>query len=274
MSEGATVSNNLASDAMLSARAIRVTSGRQHRLNGVDIDIRAGRVHALVGPNGSGKSTLLSVLAGDLRPDSGEVLVQGIPWSTYSVAEAARLRALLAQETPLAFPFTVREVIGWGRLPWRGRRGAEAVNSAEPSDDAIINEVIAVHNLGELLDRTVPSLSGGERARVHLARVMAQRTPLLMLDEADAALDLAGQAHLDAAVRRRREQGVAVVVVSHDLSRVAALADEVTLLEHGRVIAQGAAEQMLTAETLSAAYSVPVQEGRIDDLRHFWVRGR
>ncbi len=234
------------------------------RLDHVSVSIRSGRVHAFVGPNGSGKSTLLAVLAGDLPPDSGTVLIQGRPWSSHSPASAARLRALLAQDVPLAFAFTVREVVSWGRLPWRG---------SDTDDDAILTEAIAQNRLEELLDRTVPSLSGGERARVHLARVMAQQTPLLMLDEADAALDLAGQAHLDDAIHRRRSRGETTVLVSHDLARVAAVADEVTVLDRGRVVAQGPTSDILTAEKLSVSYGVPVRDGEVGDRRHFWVAG-
>lgn len=236
------------------------------RLEGVSISVEAGEIHALVGPNGSGKSTLLAVLAGDLSPDTGTVLLEGESWSRTSAREAARRRALLAQETPLAFPFTVREVVGWGRLPWRG-------TDAMASDDEVIAEVIAQHGLNALVDRPVTSLSGGERARVHLARVLAQRAPVLLLDEADAALDLAGQAHLDAAVRRRREAGDAIVIVGHDLGRLAALADSATLLARGCVVGQGSANTTLTAEALTHAYGVPVSTTTADDRRVFWSEG-
>ena len=236
------------------------------RLEAVAVSVAAGEVHALVGPNGSGKSTLLAVLAGDLTPDSGSVLIDGMEWSRIGAREAARRRALLAQETPLAFPFTVREVVSWGRLPWRGTASAT-------DDDSVVDEVIAEHDLGALLDRPVTSLSGGERARVHLARVLAQHAPVLLLDEADAALDLAGQAHLDAAVRRRREAGDAVVIVGHDLGRLAALADSATLLARGRVVGQGPASTTLTAEALTRAYGVPVSTTSADGRRVFWSEG-
>lgn len=236
------------------------------RLEAVGVSVSAGEVHALVGPNGSGKSTLLAVLAGDLTPDSGSVLLDGTEWSRIGAREAARRRALLAQETPLAFPFTVHEVVSWGRLPWRG-------TSSAADDDTVVDEVIAEHDLGALLDRPVTSLSGGERARVHLARVLAQRAPVLLLDEADAALDLAGQAHLDAAVRRRRDAGDAIVIVGHDLGRLAALADSATLLAGGRVVDQGPASTTLTAEALTRAYGVPVSTITADGRRVFWSEG-
>lgn len=248
--------------ARVEARGVSV----RDRLVDVSVAVASGEVHALVGPNGSGKSTLLAVLAGDLSPDTGTVLLEGESWSRTSARMAARRRALLAQETPLAFPFTVREVVGWGRLPWRG-------TDAMSSDDEVIAEVIAQHGLNALVDRPVTSLSGGERARVHLARVLAQRAPVLLLDEADAALDLAGQAHLDAAIRRRRNAGDAIVIVGHDLGRLAALADSATLLSRGRAVGQGPADTTLTAETLTRAYGVPVSTSMADDRRVFWSEG-
>lgn len=236
------------------------------RLESVSVCVTGGEIHALVGPNGSGKSTLLAVLAGDLTPDAGSVLISGTEWSRIGAREAARRRALLAQETPLAFPFTVREVVSWGRLPWRGTDSAA-------DDDVVVHRVITEHDLDALLDRSVTSLSGGERARVHLARVLAQRAPVLLLDEADAALDLAGQAHLDAALRRRREAGDSIVIVGHDLGRLAALADSATLLARGRIVGQGPASTTLTAEALTRAYGVPVSESAAEGRRAFWAEG-
>lgn len=248
--------------ARIEARQVSV----QHRLDGASLSVAAGEVHALVGPNGSGKSTLLAVLAGDLRPDAGSITIDGAPWSSLGARQAAQRRALLAQETPLAFAFTVREVVSWGRLPWRG-------TEASTHDDDVITDVITEHGLADVLDRPVTSLSGGERARVHLARVLAQRAPVLLLDEADAALDLAGQAHLDAAIRRRRDAGDTIIVVGHDLGRLAAVADSATLLSHGRVVGQGAADATLTAEALTRAYGVPVETSTADGRRFFWSQG-
>jgi len=248
--------------ARVEARQVSVAG----RLEQADIRVAAGEVHALVGPNGSGKSTLLAVLAGDLRPDSGSVTIEGKPISRMGARLAAQRRALLAQETPLAFAFTVREVITWGRLPWRG-------TDQSAQDDAVIGEVIEEHDLSELLNRPVTSLSGGERARVHLARVLAQRAPVLLLDEADAALDLAGQAQIDAAIRRRRDVGDTVIVVSHDLGRLAAVADSATLMSRGRVVGQGPADATLTAQALTRAYGVPVSTSTADGRRIFWSHG-
>lgn len=248
--------------ARVEARGVSV----RDRLVDVSVAVAPGEVHALVGPNGSGKSTLLAVLAGDLSPDTGTILLEGESWSRTKARVAARRRALLAQETPLAFPFTVREVVSWGRLPWRG-------SDAATHDTEVIDAVVTEHGLGDLLDRPVTSLSGGERARVHLARVLAQRAPVLLLDEADAALDLAGQAHLDSAIRRRRDAGDAIVIVGHDLGRLAALADSATLLARGRAVGQGSADATLTSDALTQAYGVSVSIATAGGRRIFWSEG-
>ena len=234
----------------------------QLRLDAVSVDVYPGRIHVLIGANGSGKSTLLTVIAGELGVESGRVDVadaQGSSrsWSDYSASEAARRRALLAQETPVAFSYSVEEVIAWGRLAWRGR-------PEQHENDSVLAEEITANDLGHLLDRRITELSGGERARVHLARVLAQRAPLLLLDEADATLDIAGQVHLDEALQRRRAANDAIVVISHDLTRVAALADDVAVLKHGRIIAAGPVRQTMTPEVLSEAYDVPVEVRDVD----------
>lgn len=233
-----------------------VRGGDNPRLDDVSVEVRSGRVHAFIGANGSGKSTLLTVLAGELQLDSGSIEISraGNPpctWSDMTARDAARLRALLAQETPVSFAYQVSDVIRWGRIAWRG-------SSEQQDDDAVIAEELRANELNHLVHRRITELSGGERARVHLARVLVQRAPLLLLDEADATLDLAGRAHLERAVHRRRAAGDAVVLISHDLQRVAALADEVTLLKNGRVLASGDPTRVMTPSLLSDAYGVDV----------------
>ena len=241
---------------------VSVRHGNATRLTSVSISLEPGRVHAIIGANGSGKSTLLTVLAGELNPSGGTVHLKindtTRSWRDIRVTEAARLRALLAQETPTAFAYTVTDVISWGRLPWRG-----TANAAD--DESVLAEEIKANDIAHLLDRHITELSGGERARVHLARVLAQRAALLLLDEADAALDLAGQAHLDAAVERRRDAGDTIVVISHDLTRVAAIADTVTVLKDGHLLTHGKVAATMTTDILSEAYSIPIEVRMIDD---------
>ena len=235
--------------SVIVARDVGVVTRGVTRLDGVDCEIRSGCVHAILGANGSGKSSLLGVLAGDIDPTSGEVSIGGEPWARVGAREAARRRSLLAQETPSTFPFTVQDVVRWGRLPWRG-------TSRQADDDAVVERCLELCGVATLRDRPITGLSGGERARTHLARVLAQEAPVVLLDEADATLDPAGREHLDEVVRMLRDEGTAVVLTSHHLERVLALADEVTVLRTGRVLAAGPTRATLTTEVLSEAYGI------------------
>lgn len=147
---------------------------------------RAGEVLALVGPNGAGKSTLLAALAGDLPAAVGEVRIGGRPAAAWSAPELALRRAVLPQSAVLSFPFPVEDVVRMGRAPWAG-------TAREDEDDAAVATAMAATEVTDFAARPFSALSGGERARVALARVLAQRTPLLLLDEPTAALDLRHQ---------------------------------------------------------------------------------
>lgn len=230
--------------------AAMATAGR-FRLHATDVAIRSGVVTAVVGRNGSGKSTLLGLLAGELACTSGRVLIADIDIATMRQDERARRRALLTQDTIVSFGFTVEEVVSWGRGPWRRTPAA--------ADDArVIASVLATQGLTEVRNRPVNSLSGGERKRVHLARVLAQQAPLLLLDEADSDLDVVGRAVLDDVVIGHARAGNTAVVVSHDLTRLARICDDAIVLADGRVLAHGPREQVLTPDLLLQAFGVPV----------------
>jgi iron complex transport system ATP-binding protein len=238
--------------ARISARGITVEIDGHAILDGVDLDIVAGEVLALVGPNGAGKSTLLAVLSGDVRPARGSVEIDGRDIRSLRHLELARLRAVLTQENQVSFPFTVAEVVEMGRSPWErtGRR---------VDDAAAIAEAIEAADVAHLVDRGYTSLSGGEKARVSLARVLAQRTPTVFLDEPTAALDLRHQEDVMANAAALAAQGVAVVVVLHDLSLAAAYADRVALIADGRLDAVGPAAEVFTAERVERVYGLPVE---------------
>lgn len=220
-------------------------------LAGASIDVHAGELHALVGPNGAGKSTLFGVLAGDIAPTSGTVTLDGRPLTTVPARELARQRAVLLQETRVSFPFTVAEVVRMGRAPW-------SRTPVESEDDEAVAAALHDTDLTQLHHRTFPSLSGGERARAALARVLAQRVGILLLDEPTAALDLRHQEEVLRLARARARDGAAVAVVLHDLGAALAYADRVTLLEGGRIVSTGAPAEVLTAEAIEAVYGQPV----------------
>ena len=217
----------------------------------VTLAVAPGEVLAVAGPNGAGKSTLLSLLAGDLRPAAGEVRVGGRDVRSHRPCELARLRAVLPQSGVVQFAFTARQVVELGRAPWW--RSPVAAD-----DNRAVDEAMAATCVGGLAGRTFRSLSGGEAARVSLARVLAQATPVVLLDEPTASLDLRHQ-HLAMSVARElAAAGRAVVAVLHDLNLAAAGADRVAVMAGGRLAAIGAPAAVLTEELLSAVYEHPV----------------
>ncbi|WP_284251444.1 heme ABC transporter ATP-binding protein [Litorihabitans aurantiacus] len=234
------------------ASGVGVVLGGSTILDGVGLEVRPGELVALVGPNGAGKSTLLSVLAGDLEPQVGDVAVLGVELRRTPVRELARVRAVQVQESQLSFAFTVTEVVAMGRAPWRG-------TAAEDDDDAVVGESMSRADVTHLAPRRFPSLSGGEKARTSFARALAQRTPVLLLDEPTAALDIRHQEALLTQVRHLVDGGAAVVVVLHDLSLAGAYADRVVLLSGGRVRAEGPPDDVLTSALLTEVYGHPVE---------------
>ncbi|MEV5598447.1 heme ABC transporter ATP-binding protein [Streptomyces sp. NPDC052496] len=241
-----------AGTAYACARGLGVQVGGRTVLDGVDLEVTAGQVLALVGPNGAGKSTLLAALAADLPAAAGEVRIDGRPATAWTAPELALRRAVLPQSATLSFPFAVADVVRMGRAPWAGTPG-------EDEDEAAVAEAMAATEVTGFADRPFAALSGGERARVALARVLAQRAPLLLLDEPTAALDLRHQELVLRICRERAAAGAAVAVVLHDLGLAAAYADRAALLHGGRTAAQGPPAEVFGAELLSRVYRQPVE---------------
>ncbi|QEE62414.1 heme ABC transporter ATP-binding protein [Salinibacterium sp. dk2585] len=241
-----------AGDVCVEADGVTVHAGDVRILSDVSLSIVAGEVLALVGPNGAGKSTLLGVLAGDRKPDHGVVLYDGRPVRDWSHLELSRRRAVLTQENTVSFPFRAIEVVEMGRSPW-GRGGDF------DRDRTAIAAAVAATDVTHLLDRRYTALSGGEKARVSLARVLAQQTDVVLLDEPTAALDLRHQEEVMRTARVLASEGRAVVVVLHDLSLAGAYADRVALLAEGRMVTVGSPDEVLTAETVGDAYGLEVQ---------------
>lgn len=235
----------------LRARGVRVVYGPRPVLDDVDLDVRRHEVLALVGPNGAGKSTLLGVLAGDLAPDDGEVDLDGQPLGEWRLRALARQRAVLTQEHRVSFPFPAVDVVRMGRSPWRGR-------PEEDQDERVVAEAMAATDLDRLAGQPFGLLSGGEKGRTAFARLLAQQTRILILDEPTAALDIGHQEAVLDRARREAATGAAVVIVLHDLTLAAAWADRVALLHHGRLAAEGPPADVLTTPMLSLVYDYPI----------------
>lgn len=236
----------------LGARGASFRIGKALLVDDVTLDVDHGELVALVGPNGAGKSTLLSLLTGERTPTSGGTELEGKPLAAWPHRELARKRAVLTQDNAVAFTFRVSEVVEMGRAPWHGtEEGGD--------DEAAIANAMARADVTHLAERVFSSLSGGERARASLARVLAQGANIVLLDEPTAALDLRHQEDVLTLARELARAGAAVVVVVHDLSLAAAYADRVAVMDGGRLVALGAPADVLTAELVTEVYRTRVR---------------
>ncbi len=219
------------------------------------LTLRPGEVTALVGPNGSGKSTLLRTLARLQRPRTGALTLDA---TTDALAltsrEFAARVALLTQSRPTPSGLTVRDVVEFGRYPYRGRWGGQ-----DPDGAAAVDRALDMTGVRELAERGAENLSGGQLQRVWLAGCLAQETGVLLLDEPTTYLDLRYQIELLDLVRDLvDDHGIAVGVVLHDLDQAASVADRIVLLRAGRVIADGLPEDVLTPERLTDTYGIRI----------------
>jgi iron complex transport system ATP-binding protein len=218
----------------------------------LSLTIPTGSLFGILGPNGSGKTTLLRVLAGILPPAGGRVLLDRVDLATLSRRAAARRMAVVPQETHLAFDYSVLEIALMGRYPHLGTFGLEG-----PGDVRIAREALAATGTLALERRSFSTLSGGEKQRVVIASALAQSPEIMLLDEPTASLDLGYQLEIASLVRGLNEQrGVTVVVATHDLNFAALVCSHLALLRDGRVMATGAAESVLTRESIAALYGV------------------
>ena len=226
-------------------------------LHQFSLEVRSGVFIGIVGPNGSGKSTLVRALSRALRPSAGAVLLEETDlYTRLSAHEAARAIGVVPQDTTVSLDFIVREVVRMGRAPHLPRRPF-AAESAE--DERIVTQAMQTAQVSALANRAVTTLSGGERQRVLFARALAQQPDVILLDEPTAHLDLRHQTEtLTLARDLAHEQGKAVLAVLHDINLASAYCDFLVLLQDGRIVAQGTAEQVLTAENLQAVYGARV----------------
>ena len=238
---------------VLEATGVSYDVNRRRLLDDVSLNIRRGEVLGVVGPNGAGKSTLLGILAGDLLPTAGEVLLGHRPLATFSAHELAMRRAVLPQQTILQFAFGAREVVEMGRCSHLKRASADV-----EEDDRSVSMAMEQTETLALASRTYPTLSGGEQSRVTLARVLAQDAPLLLLDEPTAALDLRHQQLVMEIVRGLAREGAAVVAILHDLNLAAGYVDRLAVLCRGKLAAIDTPWTVLNERLLSDVFECPI----------------
>lgn len=236
---------------MIDVRDLSLVVGGRRVLDGVDLRVEPGELVVLGGPNGAGKSTLLKIISGDIAPTAGTVSIAGKPLADHGAISLAKRRAVLAQETRMAFPFEAREVVALGRSPH-----GEGGDSPRIVDLAMVETGTAAFR-----ERLITTLSGGESQRVHLARVLAQiwdgpEPRILLLDEPTSSLDLGHQHAMLRHAREMADEGCAVLCVLHDLNLAAQYAHRLVLLGQGRVVAAGSATEVLTPTLLRTLFSV------------------
>jgi len=216
------------------------------------LEVARGSRVGILGPNGSGKTTLLKLLAGVLRPDRGQVSLDGQDLRTFSRVELARRMAMVPQETHPAFEYTALEIVLMGRYAHLG-----AFEMERPGDLRVAGDCLEATGTSGLRDRLFHTLSGGEKQRVVIASALAQTTDLLLLDEPSSSLDLRYQLEIADLLRRLgRERGSTLVLSTHDLNFAASVCDALVLIREGRVIASGAPREVLTPAHIRALYGV------------------
>lgn len=244
----------------LAARKLGLTLGGRTVLSDIDLEFEGGRLVAILGPNGAGKSSLLRLLAGVQAVDSGTITLDGSVLDTPRPPAVARRIGYLAQDARLAWPLSVYDVVALGRLPWR-----RAWTPLANDDREAVLDAMRATDVEDLAQRSTTELSGGERARVMLARVLAGRPEVVLADEPVAGLDPAHQIDVMQLLVRRAREGAAVVVVLHDLTHAARYADRVVLLLDGRLHADGTPSEVLVEDTLRACFGIRVHRGETVD---------
>ncbi|MBL8987104.1 MAG: ABC transporter ATP-binding protein [Gemmatimonadales bacterium] len=228
-------------------------------VEGVSLAVVPGRLVAVVGPNGGGKTSLLRALLGAIEPERGQVLLEDRPIRTWPARDRAREIGFVAQREEYPFAWRVAEVVGFGRyarLPALAALGA--------ADHAAIDRALERADVRAFRDRRIDTLSGGEWQRVRIARALAQEPKVLLLDEPTAALDIGHEMEIFELIRQLTDDGLASVVVTHDLNLAARFADTMVLMARGRTVAEGPPATVLEPRRLSGVFGWPLELAPID----------
>ena len=237
--------------AFIAAQGLSVTLAGRLVLKDVSLALSSGHLVVLVGPNGAGKTTLLRALAG-LVPSEGAIHVGGAALSSLSLRERARRFAYLPQGHLVHWPLPARDIVALGRYP----HGATDPARLTPDDTEAVLRAMQTTDVVEFSERRVTELSGGERSRVALARVLAVEAPVILADEPTASLDPRHQIDVMKGLRRAADDGVLVIVVTHDLGLAARFADTVLVLREGRLVSQGAPAEALSEQVIADVFRI------------------
>lgn len=242
----------------IAGEALSVSLGGRRVLDDVSVTMGGGALIGVIGPNGAGKSTLARVLLGLLTPDAGRATIDGEDVARIAKDTMARRVAYLPQATAVHWPLSVARLVGLGRLPHLG-----PFSRISAADGAAIDAALRDTGTTHLANRIVNELSGGERARVMLARALATGAPALIADEPLTSLDPGHQLEVMALLRAQAQGGALVVVVLHDLSIAARFCDRLLLMDRGRLVADGAPGEVLTDDALARVYGITAWRGEM-----------
>jgi iron complex transport system ATP-binding protein len=235
----------------LCANSLSVSLGKRVVVDQVSAALTAGRITAIIGPNGAGKTSLIRALAGLSKPSSGNVTLDGVPLTDLSTVHRAQQIGYLAQVNQPYWNVTASELVALGRLPHRS-----AFAGPSPADDAAVAAALAATNTSHLASRPIDQMSGGEQARVKLARVLAGDPDWILADEPLANLDPPHRRDVLALFRQAADHGKGVAIVLHQLSTAADIADDLIIMRDGKIIAAGPKADTLTPENLRAAFDM------------------
>ncbi|HCZ35797.1 MAG TPA: heme ABC transporter ATP-binding protein, partial [Cytophagales bacterium] len=228
---------------MIEAKHIGLSINGKTLLNDVNLSVQPGTFTAIAGPNGAGKSSLLKILSHELTHYKGEVRINDVIASSYSVAQLSAVRAVLPQHSHVQFPFTVKQIVEMGRQHFK---------TTSKNNDALLEEVMELTGIADWANRNYISLSGGEQQRVQLARVLAQVWDqktfprYVLLDEPTSSLDIAQQQLIFTLVKKACERNIGVLAIVHDLNQAVQFADHLYFMRNGSVIAQGESKEVFT----------------------------
>lgn len=236
----------------LTVSGLQFRRGSRVVLDAIDLQLQSGSITAVLGPNGAGKSTLLSCVVGLLTPARGSIELDGASLLSLPAMQRARRIAFLPQTPEIAWAVDVQTLVGLGRIPYQGV-------SSDAEDRAAIARAMEKTQVAQWADRAVTTLSGGERARVLLARVLAGESDWILADEPFTGLDPSHQFEAADLLRSVADHGSGVVLTIHDLTLAARIADRVVILDGGRVVADGPPREALTPEILRKVYNIDAQ---------------
>ena len=240
-------------DNVFDIKGLTFSNGTNEVIKGLDLSIKQGKVTTLIGANGCGKSTLFNLITKNLRPNSGEIRLEGKDISQVKLKDFARQVAIVHQYNTAPADISVEKLVAFGRTPYHGF--GRPSNSEE--DEEKIKRALEITNTEKLKDKAVAQLSGGQKQRVWIAMALAQDTKILFLDEPTTYLDIRYQLQILKLVRKLNEEyGMTVIMVLHDINQSLYYSDEIVAMKGGRITAQGKPEEIITSELIKNVYDV------------------